>query len=73
MAVWELNPEVLGSLWLMASATWDEITLAEGLHDRGRRAVPLLTLKPKLVLIKFKKSSVPQRKHDTLPLQRSVY
>jgi hypothetical protein len=22
MAFWELNPEVLGSLWLMASATW---------------------------------------------------
>jgi hypothetical protein len=24
MALWELNPEVLGSLWPMASATWDE-------------------------------------------------
>jgi hypothetical protein len=22
MALWELNPKVLGSLWLMASATW---------------------------------------------------
>jgi hypothetical protein len=22
MALWELNPEVVGSLWLMASATW---------------------------------------------------
>jgi hypothetical protein len=22
MAVWELHPEVLGSLWQMASATW---------------------------------------------------
>jgi hypothetical protein len=22
MAFWELNPEVLGSLWLLASATW---------------------------------------------------
>jgi hypothetical protein len=22
VALWELNPEVLGSLWLMASATW---------------------------------------------------
>jgi hypothetical protein len=42
MAFWELNPEVLGSLWVMASATWGEITLAEGLHDWGRRAVPPL-------------------------------
>jgi hypothetical protein len=41
VALWGLNPEVLGSLWLMASATWGEITSAEGLHDRGRRAVPL--------------------------------
>jgi hypothetical protein len=37
MEVWELNPEVLGSLWLMAFATWGEITMAEGLHDWGRR------------------------------------
>jgi hypothetical protein len=22
MALWELNPEVLGSIWLMAYATW---------------------------------------------------
>jgi hypothetical protein len=42
MGVWELNKEGLGSLWLMASATWGEITLTEGLHDWGRRAVPLL-------------------------------
>jgi hypothetical protein len=42
MALLELNPEVLGSLWLMASKTWWGITLAEGLHDWGRRAVPLL-------------------------------
>jgi hypothetical protein len=41
MALWGLNPELLGSLWLMASATWGEITAAEGLHDWGRRAVPL--------------------------------
>jgi hypothetical protein len=26
----------------MASATWGKITSAEGLHDWGRRAVPLL-------------------------------
>jgi hypothetical protein len=45
MAVWGLNPELLGSLWLMASATWGgEITSAEGLHDWGRRAVPLFLL-----------------------------
>jgi hypothetical protein len=44
MAFWELNPEVLGLLWLMASATfgWRGITLAEGLNDLGRRTVPLL-------------------------------
>jgi hypothetical protein len=43
MDVWELSPEVLGSLWLMASATWGGgIVLAEGLHDWGRRAAPLL-------------------------------
>jgi hypothetical protein len=24
MAFWELNPEVLGSLWPMASATWGQ-------------------------------------------------
>jgi hypothetical protein len=41
MALWGLNSEVLGSLWLMASATWVEITSAEGLHDWGRRDVPL--------------------------------
>jgi hypothetical protein len=39
MDVWELNPEVLGLLWLMASATWGKITLTEDLHDWGRRAV----------------------------------
>jgi hypothetical protein len=32
MTVWELNPEVLRSLRLMASATWGGITLAEDLH-----------------------------------------
>jgi hypothetical protein len=42
MALKGLNPEVFGSLWLMTSATWGEITSAEGLHDWGRRAVPLL-------------------------------
>jgi hypothetical protein len=42
MDVWELNPEGLGSLWLRTSATWGGIILAYGLHDWGRRAVPLL-------------------------------
>jgi hypothetical protein len=42
MALWGLNPEVLWSLWLMASATWGKITSAEGLNDWGKRAVPLL-------------------------------
>jgi hypothetical protein len=39
---WELNPEGLGSLWLMAPATWVENILSEGLHERGRQAKPLL-------------------------------
>jgi hypothetical protein len=42
VAVWELSPEVLGSLCLMASATQGEITSAEGLRDWGRRPVPHL-------------------------------
>jgi hypothetical protein len=43
MALWEFNPEMLESLWLMmTSAAWGEITSAEGLHDWRRRAVPLL-------------------------------
>jgi hypothetical protein len=42
MVLWELNPEVLGLLWLMASATWMGITSAEGLHDWRERAVPLV-------------------------------
>jgi hypothetical protein len=40
-----VEPRVFGLLWLMASATWGgggEITSAEGLHDWGRRGVPLL-------------------------------
>jgi hypothetical protein len=41
MDVWKLNPEGLGSLWLMAYATWGEIILAEGLYDRGSGAVSL--------------------------------
>jgi hypothetical protein len=43
MAFWELNPEMLGSLWLTASATrrGRGIISGEGLHDWGRRAVPL--------------------------------
>jgi hypothetical protein len=41
MAFWEMNPEVLGLLWLMASATRGEITFAEDLRDWGKRAVPL--------------------------------
>jgi hypothetical protein len=54
MALWELNPEILGSLWLMASATSERMLLAEGLHDWRRRAVPLLiyTLKVALQLRK---------------------
>jgi hypothetical protein len=47
----ELNPEVLGSLWLMASATWGGgIILAESLNDWGRRAVSLLNFTLKFAL-----------------------
>jgi hypothetical protein len=43
MAFWELNPEVLGSLWLMTlRLRGGGITLAEALPDSGRRAVSLL-------------------------------
>jgi hypothetical protein len=41
MALWGLNPDVLGSLCLMASATWGGMTSAEGLHDWGGQAVPI--------------------------------
>jgi hypothetical protein len=41
MDVWELNSEGLGSLLLIASATWKNI-FAEGLHDWGKQAVFLL-------------------------------
>jgi hypothetical protein len=44
MVLWGLNPELLGLLWLMASATWGEITSAEGLHDSGRQAVPFFDI-----------------------------
>jgi hypothetical protein len=27
----------MGLLWLLTSATWGEVILAEGLHDSGRR------------------------------------
>jgi hypothetical protein len=50
MDVWELNPEGLGSLWLMASVTCGEIILAEGLHDLGGQAVPLLNYTPAFAL-----------------------
>jgi hypothetical protein len=42
----EMNTEGLGSLWLMVSVTFffggGGVILAEGLHDWGRRAMPLL-------------------------------
>jgi hypothetical protein len=45
MALWGLNLELLGSLWLMASATLGgggvRITSAEDLHVWGRRTMPL--------------------------------
>jgi hypothetical protein len=55
-----LNPEILWSLWLMASATWWEITSAEGLHDWGRRAVPLFKLYPGICLTTEEKHGKPQ-------------
>jgi hypothetical protein len=50
MALWGLNPEVLGSLWLMTSVTWGKITSAEGLHDWERGAMPLFDLYPGIAL-----------------------
>jgi hypothetical protein len=60
IALWGLNPEVLGLLWLMASATWGEITSAEGLHDWGRRAVPLFELNPNIYLTTEEKHGKPR-------------
>jgi hypothetical protein len=50
----------------MASATWGEITSAEGLHDWGRRAVPLLnyTLALALQLRKSTENLSPGRLSD---------
>jgi hypothetical protein len=46
MDIWELNPEGLGSLWLIAFAICGEdfvgIILVEGFHDWSRQAVPRL-------------------------------
>jgi hypothetical protein len=42
---WELNPEVLGSSWLKASATWGR-SLRLKASVMGRRAVPLFSLCP---------------------------
>jgi hypothetical protein len=42
---WELNPEVLGSLWLKAYATWGGgITSAEGLRDGEEGRAPFLIM-----------------------------
>jgi hypothetical protein len=60
MALSGLNPELLGSLWLMASATWGEITSAEGLHDWGRQAVPLFELYPDICLTTEENHGKPQ-------------
>jgi hypothetical protein len=45
-----VEPRRMGSLWLKASEAW-EIVLAEGLHDWGRRAVPLFQLYPGICVI----------------------
>jgi hypothetical protein len=42
MAFWELNPEVLVSLWTMTFATWGGITMTGSLNDSGKWMVPLL-------------------------------
>jgi hypothetical protein len=60
MALWGFNPEVLESLWLMASETWGEITSAEGLHDWGRWAVPLFELYPGICLTTEENHGKPQ-------------
>jgi hypothetical protein len=40
MSTWLLKRKVIGSTRLMASATWQEIVLAEGLHDWETRLCP---------------------------------
>jgi hypothetical protein len=59
---WELNPEVLGSSWLKASATWGGGgSLRLKASVKGRWAVPT-GLKPKLVQITFKDSDRTAKK-----------
>jgi hypothetical protein len=55
LVLWELKPEVLGSLWLTASATCGGITLTEGLLVLERWVVPLLNY-TLAVALKLRKS-----------------
>jgi hypothetical protein len=59
VALWGLDPEVVGSLWLMASTTWRKITSAEGLHDLGRRACPFES-NPRIYFITEERHRKPQ-------------
>jgi hypothetical protein len=56
---WELNPEVVGSFWLKASASWVG-SLRLKASVMGRRAVPLFSLCPGISLTTEEKHGKPQ-------------
>jgi hypothetical protein len=70
ITLWELNPEVLGSLWLIASEIWErEITLAEGLHVWEKQAMHLLNYILALALLLRK--NMENLSHGLVPQPRS--
>jgi hypothetical protein len=61
-----LNPEVLGSFWLKASATWGG-SLRLKASVMGRRAVPLFSLCPGIHLTTEEKHGKPQSEQPSSP------
>jgi hypothetical protein len=60
MAFWELNPEVLGSLCLMASATLgggESLRLKASMIGEGGRTLPLLNYTLALFAFQLRKST----------------
>jgi hypothetical protein len=55
---WGLNPEMLGSSWLKASATWGGLLRLKA-SVMGRRAVPLFSLCPGIRLTTEEKHGKP--------------
>jgi hypothetical protein len=61
-----LNPEVLGSFWLKASATWGG-TLRQKASVMGRLAVPLFLFCPDIRLTSEEKHGKPQSGQPSSP------